>query len=153
MIYPAPLKTLLDSRSRSSPSAILFDESSSAAAWSSFRCCFNTKFRRKAFFTDEDWSLSSSTHSCNSSVAEDEDVRNSSLSKRGSFIAGDNSSSRSDLFHFFWILLKVYLIITKAWIYINRTNSHSVKCTKGLLHVWKMWKVQNKTHGIVGRPV
>ena len=36
--------------------------------------------------------------SCNSSVAEDEDVRNSSLSKRGSFMTGDTSSSRSDLF-------------------------------------------------------
>ena len=42
----------------------------------------------------------------------------------------------------------------KAWIQINpRTNSHSVKCTKGLLHIWKMWKVQNKMHGIVGSPV
>ena len=43
-------------------------------------------------------SLSPSTHSYNCSVAEGEDVRNSLLSKRGSFIAGDTSSSRSDLF-------------------------------------------------------
>ena len=59
--YPAPLKTLLHSRSRSSPSAILFDESSSVATWSSFVVAlilsFVARFRR---FTDEDWSLSPS---------------------------------------------------------------------------------------------
>ena len=39
-------------------------------------------------------------------------------------------------FHFFWILLKVYLTITKAREKLtkrgfNRTNSHSEKCIKG----------------------
>ena len=41
----------------------------------------------------------------------------------------------------------------KAWIQINRTNSHLGNCTKGLMHIWKVSKLQNKTHGIVGRPV
>ena len=56
--YPAPLKTLLHSRSRSSPSAILFDESSSAATWSSFVAALILSF--VARLTDEDWSLSPS---------------------------------------------------------------------------------------------
>ena len=158
-IYPAPLtKSLLHSCSRSSPSAILFDESSSAPAWSSLRCCFNSKFRRKAFFTDEDWSLSSSTHSCNCSVAEDEDIRNSYTLQTRFFYDRTYFFITIRSFNFFWILLKVYLIIPKAREKLpkrgfNRANSHSEKCTKGLLHISKMWKVLNKTHGIVGRPV
>ena len=141
--YLAPLKTLLHSRSRSSPSAILFDESSSAATWSSFRCCFNSKL------TDEDWSLSPSARHIPATVRSLKMKTFVILHSPNEVLLSSEILLHHDqIFSFLSTSLKSILDhykgarkICKAWTRTLR-NVPKVACT-----------VQNKTRGIVGTPV